>query len=58
MLNILYMEVLYKFIYVNVCIKIASKFYFKYNVYWCGVYTNHKLCYIFIKIENICEKMK
>jgi len=52
------MEVLFKFIYVNVCIKIASTYYVKYDVYRGAVYTNHKFCYIFIKLEIIFEKVK
>jgi hypothetical protein len=50
------MEVGFKFMYVNVYIKTASTFYVKYDVHRGAVYTNHKFCYIFMKLEIMLEK--
>ena len=58
MLNTSYMEGLFKVKYANICIKIASTFYVKYDVYRGAVYKNHKFCDIFIKLEIIFENVK
>jgi len=52
------MEGLFKVKYANICIKIASTFYVKYDVYRGAVYKNHKFCDIFIKLEIIFENVK
>lgn len=52
------MEGIFKFIYVNAYIKIASTFYVKYDVYRGAVHKNHKFCDIFVKLEIIFEKVK